>query len=318
MSTEYNSHYGVYLLALNLHSDNLRINVTGPQDADNLYWQRDVATYEATKVRGILSFGVDHLSDYLQGLFDGHYAGREDTLIHDQLTSIEVRLPDHAYTDILKYLRSSCDSLIQFEHKIISSSMWIVFRGINAYEAVMFASKGGFVCPFGPACSLWTWFRSAYQVVYDPARYRLTLPNAVAPTSKFAANAGYDLTIVKLVKTTEFGVYIYDTGVQLIPPPGYYYQIVARSGLQKLGWMLANSVGIIDANYTGNVMVGLVRLPTQSVSDASRTAYASAAELSLPCVAVQALLTLANYHSMQPCDDDVVTSRGSDGGIVRS
>lgn len=45
-------------------------------------------------------------------------------------------------------------------------------------------------------------------------------------------------------------IIMYDTGIAVCPPDGYYTEVVPRSSLSKTGYMLANSVGIIDA-YQG-------------------------------------------------------------------
>lgn len=90
-------------------------------------------------------------------------------------------------------------------------------------------------------------------------RYRKVLPGAVDLYKKRMTDSGYDLTVIKKHKE-ENGVYYYDTGIQIQPEYGYYCEIVARSSLAKSGWMIANNVGIIDAGYTGNLLIALVRV----------------------------------------------------------
>ena len=51
---------------------------------------------------------------------------------------------------------------------------------------------------------------------------------------------------------------LYDTGIKVEPPPGYYCEIVPRSSIVKAGVMLANSTGIIDPTYRGTLKVCLV------------------------------------------------------------
>ena len=41
---------------------------------------------------------------------------------------------------------------------------------------------------------------------------------------------------------------------------GYYTEIVPRSSISKSGYMLANSIGIIDNNYRGNLMIALTKI----------------------------------------------------------
>ena len=81
-------------------------------------------------------------------------------------------------------------------------------------------------------------------------------PNAVLPSKAHPTDVGYDLTLVEKHKTLDHGV-MYDTGVRASPPPGYYIEVVPRSSLSKTGWIMANSMGIIDPSYTGNIYVAL-------------------------------------------------------------
>jgi len=52
-------------------------------------------------------------------------------------------------------------------------------------------------------------------------------------------------------------VVYWKTGLSVEPPTGYYFQLHARSSLHKMGWMLANSVGIIDPDYRGEIIIAL-------------------------------------------------------------
>lgn len=86
-----------------------------------------------------------------------------------------------------------------------------------------------------------------------------TLENAVEPFKNRVSDTGFDLTIVSKTKEIN-GVCYYDTGIQVCPPHGFYFEIVGRSSISKTGWMLANNIGIIDASYRGNIIVALVKV----------------------------------------------------------
>lgn len=85
-------------------------------------------------------------------------------------------------------------------------------------------------------------------------------PDAVLPSKNKASDVGYDLTVIK--KTTHFNdiTALYDTGLKVMVAPGMYAEVVPRSSLSKSGYMLANSIGIIDPSYTGNIMVALTKV----------------------------------------------------------
>jgi dUTP pyrophosphatase len=82
-------------------------------------------------------------------------------------------------------------------------------------------------------------------------------PDAVLPTRAGPLEAGFDLTVLEFEKNVAVNSYLFDTGIALSPPAGYFAAVVPRSSLVKLGVMLTNSVGIIDPTYTGSIKVVL-------------------------------------------------------------
>lgn len=87
-----------------------------------------------------------------------------------------------------------------------------------------------------------------------------TLPEAVVPSKVRASDSGYDLTIIKKVKAIGTKTTLYDTGLVIEMEQGWYADIVPRSSIIKTGYILSNSVGIIDRPYTGNLMIALTKI----------------------------------------------------------
>jgi deoxyuridine 5'-triphosphate nucleotidohydrolase len=84
-------------------------------------------------------------------------------------------------------------------------------------------------------------------------------PEAVAPSKEFASDSGFDLTLIERTKT--FGaVEFFRTGIRVQPAFGWYFDLVARSSISKTGYMLANSVGVIDRAYVGEILVPLIKV----------------------------------------------------------
>jgi len=83
---------------------------------------------------------------------------------------------------------------------------------------------------------------------------------AVIPNKNNYSDAGLDLTIIKESKRLNSYTMLYDTGIKLEIPNGYYVEIVPRSSISKSGYMLANNIGIIDQGYTGNLFVALRKI----------------------------------------------------------
>lgn len=91
-------------------------------------------------------------------------------------------------------------------------------------------------------------------------RFTRTLDEAVAPQKAHVTDTGYDLCLVKKIKEDANGMIMYDTGIAVQPPFGYYFELVGRSSISKTGYIVANSVGIIDASYTGSLKVALIKV----------------------------------------------------------
>lgn len=77
--------------------------------------------------------------------------------------------------------------------------------------------------------------------------------NAEMPSSSNDA-VGYDLKVLNVKKVTNVPIWEVSHGIAVVPPEGFYFELVARSSLHKEGYMLANSVGIIDPDYRGDII----------------------------------------------------------------
>ena len=137
-------------------------------------------------------------------------------------------------------------------------------------------------------------------------RFKKCDPNAVIPTKAHPTDTGYDLTLIRMSKDMsipgfEQKIIMYDTGIAVCPPDGYYTEVVPRSSLSKTGYMLANSVGIIDASYRGSIKVVV-------------TGDNSLDDLSLPFKGFQLVLRKLEEVEVVEVDDLDDTVRG-DGGF---
>ena len=129
-----------------------------------------------------------------------------------------------------------------------------------------------------------------------------TDPAATEPSKTRFSDVGFDLTIIKKIKE-EGNCVFFDTGVKVQVPIGFYVQIVPRSSLSKTGWMLANSVGIIDNGYTGNIIVALTKVDP------------NAADLELPFRGVQMILQKQFFSYMIEGSSVVPETSREDGGF---
>lgn len=86
----------------------------------------------------------------------------------------------------------------------------------------------------------------------------------VVPSKAYPSDVGYDLTLVRYVKRLNTNTEMYDSSISVIVPDGYYMEIVPRSSLSKYGYVMANSVGIIDPNYRGTLKVVLTKVEPEA------------------------------------------------------
>lgn len=131
-------------------------------------------------------------------------------------------------------------------------------------------------------------------------RWARTISDAPKPEKTRFSDSGYDLSLIKKIKVVG-GVHYYDTGIQVQPENGYYFDLVGRSSISKTGWALANSIGIIDSSYRGSIIVALIKTDPAAV------------ELQLPCRLVQIIprqLILMESIEVDSLED---TERGEKG-----
>lgn len=135
-----------------------------------------------------------------------------------------------------------------------------------------------------------------------PCFFKKTHPNAVTPTKSKEKSRGYDLTLVD-IKNQDGLTTFYTTGLILEPSYGWVYDIYPRSGISKTGYMLANSVGIVESDYRGEIIVALTKVD-QNKSD-----------LELPFRIAQVIFRREEpeFEFIEKPDLDTNTDRGSAG-----
>ncbi len=95
-------------------------------------------------------------------------------------------------------------------------------------------------------------------------RFKKLDENAQVPTYGSLAAAGADLYALEGADLQPGQSVLIHTGIALEIPEGYAGLIYARSGLAtKRGLAPANKVGVIDADYRGEIMVCLYNHSTQ-------------------------------------------------------
>lgn len=90
-------------------------------------------------------------------------------------------------------------------------------------------------------------------------RWAKVLKGAVEPSKARASDSGFDLTLIAPAQR-HGPVQFYRTGIKIQPAFGWYFDLVPRSSISRTGYMLANSIGVIDRGYVGEILVPLVKI----------------------------------------------------------
>lgn len=98
-------------------------------------------------------------------------------------------------------------------------------------------------------------------------KIRKLTDDAVVPTKAHDLDIGWDLTAtsVKIVDEKDYGYWEYGTDLAVDIPAGYMGLIFPRSSVSKTGQWLANSVGLIDPGYHGELKQRFKGIPDTKV-----------------------------------------------------
>lgn len=92
-------------------------------------------------------------------------------------------------------------------------------------------------------------------------RYKVVRPGGRRPVRASTGAGAYDLHVMtpigSMSRDSRTNIDTYPTGIALEIPEGYVGLVVERSSMHKDGYSLANSVGVIDSDYRGEVLVNL-------------------------------------------------------------
>lgn len=185
------------------------------------------------------------------------------------------------------------------------SGINITWSGTNALDLLskMYDGAKIFLRRKKEAYEDWcSWVPGLRQPGYTDGFFRATKArkDAVLPFKVRASDSGYDITILEATK--KYGnTTLYDTGIKIQPPNGWYFDLIARSSIIKTGYMLANGIGVIDASYLGTIMVPLIKVDP------------NAPDLVLPARIAQLVPRPIIHATFEEVEDLESTNRGTGG-----
>ena len=107
-------------------------------------------------------------------------------------------------------------------------------------------------------------------IIMIEVKFKKLCAEAVMPTKAHQSDAGADLTATSKKWDDEKQCWIYGTGIATEIPEGYVGLVFPRSSIRKYGLALANSIGVIDSGYRGEIMCSFKptgSCPTYNVGD---------------------------------------------------
>lgn len=105
--------------------------------------------------------------------------------------------------------------------------------------------------------------------VFPSLRVKKLVPEAVLPTRANPDDAGYDVVAIYDPEVTDTYVQ-YRTGLAIEVPKGYHTEIFPRSSISKYDLVLANSIGLIDNGYRGELIFRFKIVPRANGSILSK------------------------------------------------
>jgi dUTP pyrophosphatase len=261
--------------------------------------------FQITKKFVIPEFNFTHKYNFFfRGFFDRFGFVKSRSVIDNDI-SCEITLLN-LDADEIKVFKDVIDKLYDV-YKIsfhIESNIQVRFTGVNAFDFltnIYGRSDPRYRCENNyEAYVQWATFGLGYPEI-PRCRIVKAQEDAVIPFKSRASDVGYDLTIIKESKRLGDKTIMYDTGIKVQPNFGYYTKIVPRSSLVKSGYMLSNSMGIIDGSYTGTLRIVLTK-----VDD-------SFPDLKLPFTCCQLIIDRAIHYELEVVDSIEITSRGAGG-----
>lgn len=90
--------------------------------------------------------------------------------------------------------------------------------------------------------------------------------NNPLPEYKTCGSSALDIALSQDCVVKPHKVSMAHTGLFIETPKDYSTYLIARSSLHKKGLMLANSIGVIDSDYRGELLIALFNFTDEEVS----------------------------------------------------
>jgi dUTP pyrophosphatase len=102
---------------------------------------------------------------------------------------------------------------------------------------------------------------SFYETILKSTYFCATVDSVVPLAKKtHMTDAGTDISATYVAEELESGITLLGTGINIKIPQGYWGMLAPRSSISKSGWGVANSFGVIDSSYRGEIKIAVTKL----------------------------------------------------------
>jgi dUTP pyrophosphatase len=165
-----------------------------------------------------------------------------DTILFDsKVEFVESILKELKVPYVSKFNQNNDLDFIMVESTNIMDFLGSLYNDVEIY------SESGLYCLYD---SLKKKYYNCVDVEYAD------ISNQILPKSHYT-DAGIDISGISVDKVLDNGVIMLNTGVQLNIPTGYWGMLAPRSSIAKSGFMIANSFGVIDSSYRGELKIAI-------------------------------------------------------------
>lgn len=236
---------------------------------------------------------------FLRGYFDGDGTIRKPSF-KDRSPECGIASDSHAMLhDIKDFCQIPCN--LSTKHN------YIFWYGNNALDFLgkLYSNSSIYLDRKYELYCIWSQYQPSVKkgcCIDNKIKVQYCHQDAVKPSKSRISDSGYDITLIRKIKE-ENGIEYYGTGLKLCPIFGHHILMFPRSSMPKNGYILANSVAVIDRTYVGELIVALIKFNPN----------AEPLESKLPIKMTQIISQPITHFEIEEVDNLQETERGEGG-----
>ncbi len=98
------------------------------------------------------------------------------------------------------------------------------------------------------------------NITIPSCKIEKTAEDAIIPFKNKLSDIGYNITIIKRNKKIGDNTFVFDTCIKVFPDFGYYITLTPSNNLIKSGYVLKNSLSVIEPEYNETIKLTLTKI----------------------------------------------------------